>query len=119
MKKIIVGVLIALGIPTTIAAVYRSYLKNGSELVISEMSSIELYKKCMMTTATFNPSKEENARKVLIEIKNSLPKVKESDNKMAMANTLADGKSSNIGAIAPQLDICAGQLEHELNMLSN
>lgn len=118
MKKIIVGILIVLGIPTTIAAVYRAYLKNGAELVISEASSIDLYKKCMMTTATFNPSIEKNARKVLIEIKNSLPKVKESDKKMEMTNTLVDGKSGNTGAIAPQLAICAKELERELNMLS-
>ncbi|MGS0736292.1 hypothetical protein ACVBEG_06900 [Pseudomonas sp. GG8] len=118
MKKIIIGLLIVFGIPTTIAAVYRSYLKNGSELVISELSSIELYKKCMMTIATLSPSKEEDAKKVLIEMKNSSPKVKESDSKMALVNNVAGEKSGNVGAIAPQLDNCVNQLEHELNMSS-
>lgn len=118
MKKIIIGLLIMLGIPTTIAAVYRSYLKHGSELAISELSSIELYKKCMLTTATLSPSKEEDAKKVLIEMKRSLPKVKESDNKMELVNTLAEGKSGNVGAIAPQLEKCVDALEHELHALS-
>lgn len=118
MKKIIIGLLIVFGIPTTIAAVYRSYLKNGSELVISEVSSIELYKKCMMTIATLSPSKERDAKKILMEIKSSLPKVKETDIKMARVNNLVGEKTGNVGAIALQLDSCVGQLEHELNMSS-
>jgi len=117
MKKIIIGALIAaIGVPTTIAGAYRFYLKNGSEYVISETAATELYKKCMLTLATLSPSKEEDAKKVLSEVKDSLPKVRESDKKTAIINTVADGKSSDVGAIAPQLDKCADQLEHELTM---